>query len=100
MGRTTFIFRDGALIDRREAAPPRRNRSDLPCPSVISDSLADVCSPITGQPYDSKSAYYAHVRANNCEIVGNDPIASRPPVHTEAAGVEQSIKDAIDQLSA
>lgn len=100
MGRSTFIFRDGILIDKELAPRPYSNRSHLPCPMVISDSLADVCSPITGRPYDSKSAYYAHVKANNCEIVGNDPIASRPPVHTQAGGVEQSIKDAIDQLSA
>lgn len=47
-------------------------RSDLPAPMLISDSLADVLNPADGKRYDSKSKYYAAVKAKGCEIVGSD----------------------------
>lgn len=101
MARTTYIFSDGALIDKRVAPRPRSNRSHLPCPMVISDQLGDVWNPVNGKTYDSKSSYYRAVRDAGCEIVGNDPLASKAPAPMEAApGVEQDIKQAIEQLSA
>lgn len=100
MPRTTYVFRDGALIDRRQAPPVRANRSSLPCPMVISDQLGDVWNPVNGKTYDSKSKYYGAVKAAGCEIMGNDPAASRIPTRHEAGGVEADIKQAIEQLSA
>jgi hypothetical protein len=46
--------------------------SDLPAPSIIRDSLDNVKNPVDGKAYDSKSAYYAAVKAAGCEIVGNE----------------------------
>lgn len=101
MTRETYVFRDGALIEKRLAPPLRSTRSGLPAPMIISDRLDDVWNPVNGQSYDSKSAYYRAVKDAGCEIVGNDPIASRPPAPMEGpGGVEQDIKQAIEQLSA
>lgn len=96
----TFVFRDGQLIDKRHAPPMRVKRSSLSAPMIISDQLPDTWNPANGQTYDSRSAYYRAVKDMGCEVVGNDSCASRAHVHTEPEGVEQSISDAIDRLSA
>lgn len=96
----TFVFRDGQMIDKRQAPRAASNRSHLPCPMVISDQLGDVWNPVNGKTYDSKSRYYAAVKAAGCEIAGNDPAVSRAPVHHEPEGVEADIKQTIEQLSA
>lgn len=69
-----------------------------PAPYVISDKLDDVLNPVNGQLYDSKSQYEKAVRDAGCVIVGNE---KHDTVHTppEVPGLEQDIKDAIDQLS-
>ena len=53
---------------------PERNlvRGDLPTPRLVRDGLDDVWNPVNGKVYDSKSAYYAAVKAAGCEIAGND----------------------------
>jgi hypothetical protein len=82
------------------AARPRYDsRSDLPCPHVISDHLPDIINHADGKLYDSKSSYYAAVKAAGCEVVGNDPAFADPkgPDNTPK-GIEQDISDAYDQV--
>lgn len=69
------------------------------CPMLIRDAMDDVINPVNGKPYDSKRAYERDVRAAGCVIVGNekhDTVHMPPPV----PGVEEDIKQAIEQLSA
>ena len=79
MSRETYVIRNGELVAKFGPLDirPIPARSDLACPMVIGDNLADVKSPIDGKPFSSKSAYYKHVRAADCEIMGNDPSASK-----------------------
>lgn len=65
---------------------------------IISDHLDGVVNPLDGKAYDSKSAYYRKVRESGCEIVGNDPVATKTPTFETPGGVEQDIAAAIDQL--
>lgn len=76
---TTYVLRDGKLIERHLAPPLVFGaRSDLPTPMIIRDGLDDVVNPIDGKPYSSKSAYYRTVRQAGCEIAGNDPAIMKP----------------------
>jgi hypothetical protein len=100
-GRTTYVWRDGRLLDKRLAPRPVVQRSGLPAPMIISDALGEVWNPVNGQVYDSKSAYYRAVKDAGCQIVGNDSSFREPaPPPFEAEGVEQSLSQAIDQLTA
>lgn len=77
MGRETWVYDKQArkLVPAWEYYSRKYSgtaRSDLPAPMLISDSLADVLNPADGKRYDSKSKYYAAVKAKGCEIVGSD----------------------------
>jgi hypothetical protein len=82
------------------AARPRYDiRSDLPRPYIVSDSLPDIVNHADGKIYDSKSNYYAAVKAAGCEVVGNDPAFAEGKVpDTTPRGIEQDISDAYDQV--
>jgi len=92
MARETFVYRDGEVIPKREAYQRAAG------PYVISDHLDGTASPITGKMFDSKSAYYRHVRENGCEIVGNDPAGYTPPPEREMGDPRRDIARAIEQL--
>lgn len=53
-------------------------RSDLPCPRIMSDAMPPVQSMATGRMYDSKSAIRAEYKALGMVEVGNDPARLRP----------------------
>lgn len=84
---------------------PERNlaRSDLPTPKLIRDGLDDVWNPVDGKKYDSKSAYYAAVKAAGCEIAGNDSSITqaheRSVAPTAPAGLKDDLKAAFEQHS-
>lgn len=82
------------------AARPRHDtRSSLPSPNIISDSLPDIVNHADGRIYDSKSNYYAAVKAAGCEVVGNDPAFAEGKIpDTTPRGIEQDISDAYDQV--
>lgn len=97
MARETYVYRNGKVIPKRRAQLAAHAY-------VISDTLDGVLNHADGKRYDSKSAYYAAVRAAGCEIIGNDTasIASRQRERSDAAlgGLGGDIKTAIDQLRA
>ena len=66
---------------------------------IISDSLPGVLNHADGRIYDSKSAYYAAVRAAGCEIVGNETLTPSPPADN-AIDRKRDIATAIEQLEA
>lgn len=97
MSRATYVLRNGELVDKR-FAPPLHRASDAPM--IRTDGMDPIVSMADGQIYDSKSSYYRSVRSAGCEIVGNDPAASRPHHTPDLPGhVERDVKSAMDMLN-
>jgi hypothetical protein len=84
--------------------PSRGKSSSLARPLVIG-SMAPVKSPIDGQMYDSKSAYYRHVERAGCAIVGFDKNWEeqiKAPVYDgrrHEADIVADIKKSIEQVN-
>jgi hypothetical protein len=98
MARATYVFRDGKLIDKR-LAPPLVKRFGR-APNIRTDGMDATWNPADGKTYDSRSGYYRAVKDAGCVIAGDDSSLYRSPQPIEApGGVEQDIKQAIDQLS-
>jgi len=95
MSRTTYVLRNGELVDKR-VAPPLHVAANAPM--VRRDSMDPVRSMADGRIYDSRSEYYASVRAAGCEIVGDEraPFERRPAFEPGRAGAD--IKHALEQL--
>jgi hypothetical protein len=62
---------------------------------IISDTAEPFKSMADGQVYDSKSNYYKSLKQGDFEIVGNE---FHRPAPLEPQGVEQAVKDAVDQI--
>jgi len=62
---------------------PNWNRSDLPSPQVIQDSLPDIINPVTGKPVDSKRALRKQYKEAGVEEVGDDH-SKTPPSERQA----------------
>jgi hypothetical protein len=97
MTRTTYVIRSGELVDKRLAPPLHAGAS---APMIRADAMDPLRSMADGQIYDSRSAYYASVRAAGCEVVGNEraPFDRRPAFEPSRAGAD--IKIALEQLRA
>ena len=95
MTRTTYVLRGGELVDKRLAAPLHPGAA---APMVRPDGMAAVRSMADGRIYDSRSAYYASVRAAGCEISGDQraDFDRGPAFEPRRAGPD--IKTAIEQL--
>jgi hypothetical protein len=65
---------------------------------VRPDGMEPIRSMLDGQIYDSRSRYYASLRAAGAEIVGDDRAAFARGDAFEPAGVGESLKQAIEQL--
>ena len=96
MARTTYVYRDGKLIDRRDAPPLVRRFGSAPY--VISDCMPALQSMADGRVYDSKSAHVRAAKAAGCEVIGNERQGS-PARDYRPDGVGQDIKRAIEELS-
>jgi hypothetical protein len=92
MARETYVLRDGELVPKWQAGPSER----VGGPYIISDHLDGTASPISGKIYDSKSAYYRHIRNNGCQIVGNEKMEAPRPV--SMGDPSRDIARAIQQL--
>lgn len=62
----TYVMRDGKLVPKHLAAPLHG-----PKLHIINDSC-EIVSQADGRTYTSKRAYYASLRAQGREIVGNE----------------------------
>lgn len=96
MARTTYVLRDGELIERGQAYALASSSA----PYVQSDTMDPIRSHADGRMYDSKSAYRAGLRARGCIEVGNEraPFDRRPGF--DAGPVGPDIKRAMEQLGA
>lgn len=75
------------------------NRSELPSPQFISDTLPDIMNPLTGKPIDSKSALRKQYKAAGVEEIGNEQIAR--PERSERqieADVARDVKRTLETL--
>lgn len=70
-----YVFRDGRLVLKSQAAP--RIKSTDPRVHVIGDVMEPARHPATGRIYDSKARFRADTRAMGCVEVGTDPAARR-----------------------
>lgn len=90
MARTTFVWRDGAVIERSQTAPSPW------APSIRPDGMDAIECPADGRVYDSKSAYYAAVDRAGCAILGSQ---ERPPARrAEPPPVRDTMKRVLEQL--
>lgn len=71
MARTTYVIREGVLVEKRFAPPTGVG------PYVRADGMDATECPADGRIYDSKSAYEAAVQRAGCYILGQ---GERPPV--------------------
>jgi len=88
--RTTYVLRGGQLVEK--------SRARAAAPMIRPDGMDPIRSQLDGRLYDSRSAYYASLRAAGAEIVGNDAAAFEQRRAFRSEGVGRSIKDAIQQL--
>lgn len=79
----------------------RGPRSELPCPAIRADGMPDMLSHADGKLYDSKSSYYASIKAAGCEIVGNDTsaIRDRPTYDVSDADIETSVVQTLKEAN-
>lgn len=85
MPRTTFVWRDGALIEKH-LAPPQSGVFHF-----ISDTMDAVAHPCTGKLMDSKSEFRKVTRAHGCIEMGNDAPTSAPARGYDSGGLKQDI---------
>jgi hypothetical protein len=77
----------------------RSARSDLPRPTVISDSLDGIQSMVSGERFDSKSELRRHYKANGVIEVGNEKIKPKDNDDIPIAPIEREVAQAFETLS-
>lgn len=83
---------DGRSVYRR-AHGPIGQRSDLPAPMVITDTMDALRHPATGDMVDSKAHFRKVTRDNGAQEVGTDRLDVSPPKDTTyAADVGSAIQ--------
>lgn len=97
MPRQTFVYRDGKWVDITAAIDANRGKPRK-TPYIRADTMTPIQSMVDGQMYDSKSAYYSHLRATGHHIVEEKPQVKE----FDAKGIvtAEHIKEAIDYLEA
>jgi hypothetical protein len=94
---TTFVIRDGELVDKSIAAPLE---CDQPRLYVTTDTMDPAKHMADGRTYDSKSAFRRATKAAGCVEVGdqkNYGLGRAPPKLDKGRRVE-AIKKSIYQL--
>jgi hypothetical protein len=72
---TTYIIRDGAIIDKRTGQPIDVSDSAVCAPLVVSD-LPEYISPVTRRPVDGRAARREDLKRAGCREV--DPSEFKP----------------------
>jgi len=63
--RTTYVFRDGKIVDKAQAAPRSRVAPAFPCPAIQSD-IQPYQSPVSGEVIGSRSSRRDDLKRHNC----------------------------------
>ena len=98
---TTYVYRDGELIER-DIAPPLTPRGPVSAFSFqyISDQMSETRHMADGKIYTSKKAFRDATRAANCVEIGDHKFKPRERIKMSKQERGQHIKEAIDQLKA
>lgn len=88
---TTYVFRDGRLVPKQEAAPLRRVH-------VISDTMAPAKHMGTGRVHDSKAKFRADTKAMGLDEVGTEPVRPSRRLEPDTHDIVNDIKRAIAEL--
>lgn len=91
---TTWVLRDGELVEKH-LAPPRHSRDAAHY--VISDNIGDTWHPATGQTYDSKSAFRRATKAAGCVEIGTEKQIDRRDM--AARDVRRDVEAAIRKVN-
>jgi len=73
-----WIVTGTGLVPAEEYVRPQTNRSTLPAPHVMTDTMPPVQSMASGRMYDSKSAIRAEYKRLGLREIGND-VPMTPP---------------------
>lgn len=99
---TTYVYRDGELLDKEQARPLYEviAVSDLPSPSLIRDEMAPTRHMVDAKMYTSKRKFREATKAAGCIELGNDPSLYNPrkKIPLDRDKRRRDIKSAIDQL--
>jgi hypothetical protein len=101
--RGTWVYRNGRLVEKGgpDDIRPAAQRSDLPCPMLISDEMP-AAEHVDGRFYTSKAAFRAVTRANGLTEVGNEKLPRTKPRMSKAkreAGINQAVEKAFARVS-
>ena len=89
---TTYVYRNGELVEKHLAAPKGIGFVR----GVISDSIPDMVHPANGKRYDSKSSFRKVTKAHGYIEVGNEKQQdNRKPVHQD---FQRDVGEAIQKL--
>lgn len=93
MAREVYVLRDGKLVPKHLASPPRAAAG----PQVISDFADSVWCPIDGRHYSSKRHFRDVARAHGCIAVGNEKL-TRPMIKShEPTGIVEDVRRAMGE---
>jgi len=99
--RGTWVYRNGRLVEKGGPQDVRTEpqRSSLPAPMLISDTMEPVQHPCTGEYFASKRAFRAVTKAHGCVEVGNDParLKPKPKPQPNRKAIRQSVEKAFAQ---
>lgn len=94
---TTYVFRNGRLVEKHLAEPLNYGQS---APYVIGDIMEPTRHMADGNYYSSKSKFREVTKAHGCVEVGNDPAISRPrkPIPLSSERRREDIRRVIQEL--
>lgn len=95
---STYVFRNGEVVDRETAPPLHVSSSAF---SAISDEMAPTRHMADGKRYTSKAKFRAATRAHGCIEVGNETahlLKPRKAIPLDRGKRVADIKQAIRQL--
>lgn len=98
MARSRLCKACGEFHDLEQPWPCARPESPNAAPNIRADGMDAILSHADGRIYDSRSAYYASVKAAGCEIVGNDTGGFGPRPEYRPKDVGRDIQTAMQQL--
>lgn len=95
---TTYVYRDGKLVDKRFAAPLHGGDAAT---YVISDTMDATLHHCDGKMYTSKAQYRKTTRAHGCVEFGNETatlLKPRQPIQLDRGQRREAIRKAIYDL--
>ncbi len=92
---TTYVIRNGELVDKAFAPPLDSPDS---APHVIRDTMDETRHMATGRVFTSKRAFRAETRAAGCIEIGDHKFKPRQPIKLDKRERVEHIKRAIYDL--